>query len=158
MALGCGAVGVEQSDTAVDAGQDRDVPVVDAEVDHTVRDAAVELDPGATIGHDVIDAAVQCEGGRPWGPCEVTDAAELACEASSDCTWQANGSCCGVPTFGVNKSAPFVGCPGPPCPPPQAYQAACHEYVTQDCQVVDAATDIVVACVEHRCMTRASSN
>jgi hypothetical protein len=159
MSLGCGALGVEPSDTAVDASQDHSVLVADAEVGRTVRDASVELDPGPTIGHDFIDAAVQCDGGTPWGPCNVTDAAELACEASSDCTWQANGgTCCGVPTVGVNKSAPYVGCPGLPCAPPKEYQSVCHEYFTQDCQAVDAASDIIVACVEHRCLTRASSN
>jgi len=89
----------------------------------------------------------------------VTDAAELACEASTDCTWQPNGdTCCGVPTVGVNKSAPFVGCPGLPCPPPKISQPECSLYFTQDCQAVDAAADIVLKCVSHRCMTSAASN
>jgi hypothetical protein len=88
----------------------------------------------------------------------VTDAAELACDASTDCTWQSSGSCCGVPTFGVNKSAPFVGCPGPPCAPPKVPQPACLEFYTQDCRVVDAAADILVDCGTHRGRTRAGSN
>jgi len=61
-----------------------------------------------------------------------------------------------VPTFGVNKNAPFVGCPAQPCPPPAVYQATCGEYFTQDCRAVDDADSIVVVCIEHRCLTAAA--
>jgi hypothetical protein len=140
-ALGC--VGSSASETIV-AGQE----VTDAEIDRTVGDPAT--DPGDG------DAAVQCGEGGGWALCGLTDAAELACDSSADCTWQSNVRCCGVPTFGVNKNAPFVGCPAQPCPPPAMYQAACSEYFTQDCRAVDDADSIVVVCIEHRCLTAAA--
>jgi hypothetical protein len=167
-ALACGQVGAGTSGTVVDAGRDRSVRgvdagedrgarVADAGLDHFVHDAADEHDAGSVERH-FIDADVQCEGGTPWGPCGLTDAAELACDASTDCTWQSNGSCCSTPTFGVNKNAPPLGCPGPPCLPPKTSQPECQTFSTQDCHSVDAAVNIIVECVDHRCMTRAGSS
>ncbi len=164
MSLACGGGANGAVDGSVDARKDGTLRVTDAEADRNVADGGADhrVDDAASDGRRMeshfVDAAVRCEGGRGWGPCSATDAAELACEASTDCTWQSNGgTCCGVLTVGVNKSAPFVGCPGLPCPPPRISQPACLLYYTEDCQAVDAAADIVVDCVDHRCLTRARS-
>ena len=151
---GAGAPADASTDrTLVDSRADGIVPMLSADAGLPSADAAPGWTPRSA---GVVDASVVCDGGFRWGPCFVTDAAELACEASSDCAWQSNGSCCGVATFGVNRSAPFVGCPGPPCPPPRDYQPACFQYYTQDCRAVDAASAVVAVCVDHRCMTQAA--
>jgi len=159
--LGCGEAGGGVEDASLDARKDGTVPDASAVDGRAALDG--RGDGGLGVARDAgsdersyIDAEVRCEGGGAWGPCGVTDAAELACDASTDCTWQFSGSCCGTPTFGVNKSAPPLSCPAPPCPPPSGSQPGCSDYFTQDCQAVSAATYVVVDCVNHRCMTRAN--
>jgi hypothetical protein len=142
----------------LDAAKDHAAPLADAATERSLHDAYAEPDATPEQRH-FVDAAIACDGGGGWAPCFVTDAAELACEASTDCTWQDNqGTCCGVPTIGVNKSAPAVGCPGLPCPPPKTNQPECSLYFTQDCEAVTAASDVLVDCVDHRCVTRAASH
>ena len=43
----------------------------------------------------------------------------------------------------------------PPCAPSKTGPCG-PAYLTQDCQVVGATSDVLVACVNHRCMTQAA--
>lgn len=124
----------DAADTSVGDAPDG-CPFLDAEVPSTQSDAG--------CGLRLVSCAAAC-GFTP---------ADVACEASSDCTQYTIYSGCGCSgtVVGVNTTS-TVQCPRRYCPPPP--NDTCS-FRTERCDVVYDASSIGVVCVDHQCVTYA---
>jgi len=174
VAAACG--GAELSAPSGDAG---DAGTLDAgSSDATATDTSASQPDGASASDGASDGAFGVDGAfdpiLPDGGCYydfgipatlstagcVFTAADVDCDASSECQVDLDlGHClCVTPAWGVNSSN-TGGCGAPPpCAPGCAGSTTgdASGYLTEDCKIVPSQADIVVSCVNHRCVTSAT--
>jgi hypothetical protein len=92
------------------------------------------------------------------GTCQFSPA-DIACDENADCVAVREMNCgCIDREYGANKAS-SPQCPAPPCAfVPDAEACDASGLGTEDCQIVQDPSDVVVKCIGHQCLTFAATS